>query len=136
MTLTDAGPLVALIDKGQKQHEACVAALDTLTLPLLTTWPAWTEAMYLLGRIAGWPGQNALWQFVLQEKLLVAPPSPQQLQRIYQLMEQYRDTPMDLADASLVALAEDKKLRRIFTLDRHFQVYRLLGKRRFEIVPA
>jgi len=41
------------------------------------------------------------------------------------LMETYQDTPMDLADASLVATAESHSMRRIFTLDSHFYIYRL-----------
>jgi hypothetical protein len=51
------------------------------------------------------------------------------------LMEQYRDLPMDLADASLVAIAEERRLDRIFTLDADFHVYRLPRGRGFTIVP-
>ncbi len=50
-------------------------------------------------------------------------------------MERYRDTPMDLADATLVALAEARGYRRIFTLDRHFRVYRVGTRRTLTIVP-
>ena len=57
MTLTDAGPLIALIDAGEPDHERCTQALAQLALPLLTTWPAFTEAMYLLGRAGAWPGR-------------------------------------------------------------------------------
>ena len=42
MTLSDAGPLVALIDADEADHETCVLALRTLDLPLVTTWPAFT----------------------------------------------------------------------------------------------
>ena len=59
MTLTDAGPLVAIIDADEADHTACVAALDELALPLVTTWPAFTEAMYLLGIAGGIHGQRA-----------------------------------------------------------------------------
>ena len=52
-----------------------------------------------------------------------------------QLMEQYRDTPMDLADASLVATAEVLNLRRIFTLDSDFYVYRINNTGAFEVAP-
>ena len=51
------------------------------------------------------------------------------------LMEQYEDTPMDLADASLVAAAEVLGISRIFTTDSHFYVYQIGGKRPFEVVP-
>ena len=52
-----------------------------------------------------------------------------------QLMEQYHDTPMDLADASLVATAALLNLRRIFTLDSDFYVYRINNAGVFEVVP-
>lgn len=42
---------------------------------------------------------------------------------------------MDLADATLVALAEERGSRRVFTLDRNFQVYRIHGRGRFDSVP-
>jgi hypothetical protein len=51
------------------------------------------------------------------------------------LMERYSDTPMDLADASLVAAAETLGLRRIFTLDSDFHFYRIGGSAPFEVVP-
>jgi len=50
-------------------------------------------------------------------------------------MEKYRDTPMDLADASLVAAAETSGLNRVFTLDSDFRVYRLKDTTPFEVVP-
>jgi hypothetical protein len=51
-------------------------------------------------------------------------------------MDQYADRPMDLADATLVAFAEEHGHRRIFTLDSDFHVYRLRGRQRFEVIPA
>ena len=53
MTLTDAGPLLALLDADEADHHRCVAALTDVTLPMLTTWPAFTEVMYLAGRSGG-----------------------------------------------------------------------------------
>jgi predicted nucleic acid-binding protein len=50
-------------------------------------------------------------------------------------MRQYHDTPMDLADASVVAAAERLGLRQVFALDSHFRVYRILGNVAFDVVP-
>ena len=55
MTLTDTGPLVALLDVDDRYHAACVAAAQRLPFgPLLTTWVCFTEAMYLLGSVGGY----------------------------------------------------------------------------------
>jgi predicted nucleic acid-binding protein len=65
----------------------------------------------------------------------LAGPTDVQVMRMRSLMEKHRDTPMDLADASLVAAAESLKLRRIFTLDSDFRVYRINGTTPFEVLP-
>ena len=50
-------------------------------------------------------------------------------------MEKYRDVPMDLADASLVAVAEALDFKRVFTLDSDYRVYRWKGRKHFDLVP-
>ncbi len=133
--LTDAGPLVAIFNASDANHARCLAVLPALRGPMVTTWPAFTEAMYLVHR-GGWPGQQALWGLILSGRLQLAPPEETPSERLAALMERYQDHPMDLADASLVALAETRGLRQIFTLDRDdFETYRLHGRMRFEIVP-
>jgi uncharacterized protein len=136
LTLTDAGPLVALIDADEADHEVCALALGQLDLPLVTTWPAFTEAMYLLARAGGPAGRRALWTLVLSGRLHIADLDRPVLERAAALMDKYADRPMDLADATLVALAETRGQRRIFTLDDHFRIYRLHGRTRFEVVPG
>lgn len=136
MTLVDAGPLIAIIDADERDHASCMDALDQLTFPLITTWPAFTEAMYLLARAGGIRAQRALWRLVATERLVVADLSPPAVDRSARLMDQYADRPMDLADATLVALAEERGDRRIFTLDTDFQIYRFRGRQRFETTPT
>lgn len=135
MILTDAGPLVALLDGDEPDHARCAAATTTIIRPMVTTWPAFTEAMYLLGRGGGWPAQARLWAMFERGMLQIAELSGAVMGRMRALMEQYRDLPMDVADASLVALAEERGLTRIFTLDSDFRVYRLPRGRAFSIVP-
>lgn len=135
MTLADAGPLIAIIDADEPDHASCMDALDQLTLPLVTTWPAFAEAMYLLARAGGIRAQRALWRLVSTDRLVVADLSPSAVDRSARLMDQYADRPMDLADATLVALAEERGDRRIFTLDTDFHIYRFRGRQRFETTP-
>jgi predicted nucleic acid-binding protein len=136
VTLTDAGPLIALIDAGEADHDRCRKALEQLVRPLVTTWPAFTEAVYLLGQAAGWPGQQALWQMVRRGMLILAELDARLTLRSAELMERYSDHPMDLADATLVALAEARDLRTVFTLDERFRTYRLRTRRYLHIVPS
>ena len=135
MTLTDAGPLIAIIDADELDHRACLEALDRIALPLVTTWPAFTEAMYLLARAGGIDGQRALWRLVHTDRLVVADLSRSAVERSARLMDNYSDRPMDLADATLVALAEEHGHRTIFTVDADFEIYRLRGRQRFTTIP-
>jgi predicted nucleic acid-binding protein len=91
--------------------------------------------MYFLGDIAGWSGQEALWRFFDRDVLQIHFADRREIARARTLMEKYADTPMDLADASLVAAAETLKLRAIFTLDSDFHVYRIDGVTTFQVVP-
>lgn len=136
MTLTDAGPLVALIDADEPDHQLCRTVLGQVQLPLVTTWPAFTEAMYLLSRAGGPIGRRSLWKLVLTGRLDVVDLSRTAVERSAALMDTYADLPMDLADATLVALAEERGDSRVFTLDSDFGVYRLHGRQRFDVLPT
>ena len=132
--LVDAGPLVALIDRADPQHHACTEILKTLRRPLTTVWPAFTEAMYLLR--GSWPAQRALWSRIETDALTLTALDELDATRMRELMEKYRDLPMDLADAALVRVAERDGLTEVFTLDRrHFSLYRAGRRRRFAILP-
>lgn len=136
MILVDTAPLIALIDAGQGEaHRRCVDTYRTLPVPLLTTWCCLTEAMYFLYQLRGWSAQEVLWQFVERKALSLHVSGLSEQKRMRELMERYQNVPMDLADASLVAVAEAKKIRRIFTLDSDFYVYRLYGKEGFDVIP-
>ena len=134
MILVDAGPLVALLDASDAHHELCTIAIRSIEEPLLTVWPALTEAMSLLR--FSLEAQEALFGDIERGTLVIAGLDTDDCRRMRHLMRKYRDLPMDLADAALVAVAERERISRIFTLDRHdFEIYRPAGIRRFEILP-
>lgn len=135
MVLVDAGPLVALIHADDRNHELCKAVFQTLREPLGTVWPVFTEAMYLLN--FSWEAQEALWVMIERGAVTLLPVDADDFPRIRELMRKYRDLPMDLADATLVRVAERQRLRRVFTLDyRHFAVYRPSRLGRFSVLPS
>lgn len=134
MDLIDAGPLVAILHAGDQNHERCVAALRSLRDPPVTVWPVVAEAMYLLGASAD--AQDALWEMIQDRHVALLPLGDEDVPRMRDLMRQYRDFPMDLADASLVRVAERERIRRILTLDRrHFHLYRPHRLDHFVILP-
>ena len=134
MILVDAGPLVAILHRDDRHHHECVQALRTLRPPLGTTWPVVTEAMYLLGFAT--EAHDVLWSLIESGRLHLLGLDASDAPRMRALMRKYRDLPMDLADASLVAVAERDGINKVFTLDhRDFGVYRPAKLGRFSIIP-
>lgn len=135
--MVDTGPLVALFDPRDRDHAACGKTLAKLTDRLITTAPVLTEALHL--RQPQSRGSDNLRRFVTGRGLSVWFLDDVSLARALQLMEEYRDQPMDLAGASIVAAAEALRSRKVFTLDkRDFRAYRAqVGHRRaaFKVVP-
>ena len=98
--------------------------------PLLTCEPVLTETCFLLGRGTGNP--RVVLQAVRMGILQVDFDLPFQASSLENLMERYADTPMSLADACIVRLAELQPDCRVFTLDRDFSRYRRHGR---QIIP-
>jgi uncharacterized protein len=125
--LCDTGVMICLIDKNQPQHQAYRLKVASIQE---------AEAMHLsLGR-GGWQMQKKLSKFVLNEIIGLYDIQPADHSRLFELMEQYKDRPMDLADATLVLVAEKMSERRILTTDSDFLFYRIAGKESFEIIEA
>jgi hypothetical protein len=130
--LVDAGPLIAVLDRDDAYHARCVDAVGRIRGPLVTAWPVVTEAMYLLADTPG--GQDALWSLLQSGAVVLRDIGKLDVPRMRELMQKYRDLPMDLADAALVRLAERDGLRDVLTVDGDFGVYRLHGSQRFRVV--
>jgi predicted nucleic acid-binding protein len=124
MIVVDTGPLVALFDPKDHMHGASHDRLRAFRLPLVTTLPVLTEAFYMLAPDSH--GADQLRSFISKGAMHVHYSSEAELARAFELMETYRDHPMDLADASVIAAAEALGTRKVFTLDRRdFDAYRI-----------
>jgi predicted nucleic acid-binding protein len=131
--LIDTGAVLALLDRSDHWHTACVEAFSTLPLPLATSAAILAELFHLLAD----PSElSAAWRFLRSGAVLVLPIVDEDLPELDALMHRYQDRPMDFADATLVHLARRESLSTIFTVDHNdFETYRIEGKRRFRIVP-
>ncbi len=132
--LLDTGAFVALVDRSETRHAECVAVLERWEGPILTTEAILTETLYLVGPT--WPPQKVCLEFFLRGAFVLVPSSQASLRRVTGLMQKYQDLPMDFADATLVALAEEGQIDQVFTLDhRGFSTYRLQGSKPFRVLP-
>jgi uncharacterized protein len=129
--IVDAGPLIALFDRDDQHHRRAVEFLSRSSARLVSNLLVLTEAAFVL-RFSIEAQCDLLWW--AQQALDIDHGTAADLPRIIALLRQYHDLPADFADVSLVALAERLNLRHIASFDRHFLVYRLPGKRRFENV--
>lgn len=133
MILADTGFWLALGDRRDRHHVAATIALERAGESLITTWPVVTETCYMLARRLG---QDAAMRFMssgARGAFQVFDLKLEHIDRITELMRQYRALPMDLADASLVICAETLGNGRIFSTDaRDFGTYRWKNRKPFE----
>ena len=78
--------------------------------------------------------QNQLGKLVIEGLLTFHEIQEQDYHRLFELIEKYKDRPMDLADATLVLAAESLCLQQIFTLDSDFFFYLINGSDPFEVI--
>jgi predicted nucleic acid-binding protein len=130
--LLDTGPLVALFDRSDADHEWAKAQWAQAPVPMLTCEAVLAEATYLLREHAGLPGNKLLALF--ERKVIVAPfRLEDHAGPVAHLMEKYDDQEMQLADACLVRMSELNRNCRVFTLDKQdFQVYRRFER---QVIP-
>ena len=131
--LIDTGPILALLNRGDRWHRLCTESFATLQLPLATSGAVLAEVFHLLPRSSD---LSLAWSFLRSGAVTVLPITDDDLPALEELMLRYHDRPMDFADATLVYLARREALTTIFTVDHDdFETYRIEGKRRFRIVP-
>lgn len=124
--LVDTGPIVAYLHRGDAWHQATKRFFRRWRGELLTTWPVVTEAVYLS---ESHRARVAIVQW-LQRNLQVVAQDAEDAAAIERYLRKYRDLGPDLADLSLLALAERRGVREIITVDaKDFDVYRVGGNR-------
>jgi predicted nucleic acid-binding protein len=133
--LLDTGPLVALLDRSEPDHDrvqSCIARLRGSRL--VTTGAVITEAFYFLSDVRDGPANLAAFLDASATDVRDAF-SAEALASAVALMNKYADVPMDFPDASLVWIAESSGTDRILTLDRRgFSSFRFGNNHRFKLL--
>jgi uncharacterized protein len=130
--LLDTGVIVALLDRSEQRHAACVSALSEIAAPLVTCEPVIAEACYLLRRLPG--AADAVLENVERGIFHLPLRLPDRAASVRRLLKKYAGVPMDLADACLVDLADELGTGDILTLDSDFHIYRWGRNRPFRVL--
>lgn len=130
--LIDAGPLIALFDKDDNYHEKVIEFIKNKSFKFVTTSAVITEVSYMLN--FNIKVQIAFFEWIMKEGVLLQEIEQKDISRIVELTKQYRDRPMDFADATLVVAAEKTGIKQIISIDSNFDIYRLPKKVRIENV--
>jgi uncharacterized protein len=132
--LVDTGPIVAILSESDEHHRACVEQLRRIRGPLLTCWPVITEAACLLRAYPVAVGRLLSSLEGVPFKLVSL--SEADLSGIAAILTKYKGLGIQLADASLVHLANREGIDTMFTLDRRdFDVLRLARGKKFRVIP-
>lgn len=134
MILADSGFWIALGNRRDHHHAAAEAAMQQwMGEGFVSTWPVIAETCHLLLMRLGMDAVLQFMQHLSEGVCEIAAASEADLPRLRALMHKYRDLPMDLADASLVVLAEELEEGRILSTDeRDFRAYRWKNTKPFK----
>ena len=133
--LLDTGPLVALLDRSEPDHDRVQSFMARLRgSRLVTTGAVITEAFYFLSDVRDGPASLASFLDASATEVRDAF-SAEALAAAVRLINKYADIPMDFPDATLVWIAEFSGTDRILTLDRRgFSSFRFRKNRRFKLL--
>ena len=124
--IVDTGPIVALLDRRDRDHGWAVAQFADITPPLLTCESVMSEGCFLLDQTTA--GSGAVLQMLIRGALAISFRLDEHAREVHALREKYADVPMSVADASLVRMAELLSRSPVLTLDRDFKLYRKHGR--------
>jgi len=130
--IADTGFWLALANRRDAHHKRATAALAQIREPLVSTWPVLTETCHVLLSRLGVDAEMTFVRALGRGACEIFGLRETHLPRIEELMQKYRDLPMDLADASIVVLAEELGSERILSTDnRDFGAHRWKNRKPF-----
>jgi predicted nucleic acid-binding protein len=131
--LVDTGPLVALLNAGDRRHASVARQLALLEPPFITCEAVLAEATHLVRHLPG--GRAALLEMVDEGFLSVGLQISAQSAELLTLVKRYASVPMSLADACMVRLAELNPRSPVWTFDSGFTAYRKNGRHVIALIP-
>ena len=122
--LVDTGSVVALFNRRDKHHKRVLEFTQNYTGGFITTWSVITEATHLLRNSI--QAQLNLLEWIRRGGIEIVQIEKNDVERMITLTKKYSDLPMDLADCSLIIVAEKLAVNEIISIDSNYDVYRTL----------
>ncbi len=133
----DSGAIYALYDADDRHHHGVCSVVREDPGPIIVPSPILGELDYLLRVNLGIDAELSFLAGIRSGAFVVEPFTSSDLVRCSELIADYRDLDLGLADASVVATAERLDVNRILTVDqRDFRVVRPRGFGRLVLLPA
>ncbi|MBZ0303961.1 MAG: PIN domain-containing protein [Anaerolineae bacterium] len=134
--VADTSFVVALADQNDPYHQRCQTIYEqarVIYLPQTTL----AEVGYLLRRAGGNRMIARFLRLMPHRKYILHALDENDLERTAQILDQYADSRVDFVDATVAAIAENRRITRILTLDRRdFSIIRPNHIPHFEILPT
>jgi predicted nucleic acid-binding protein len=124
--LIDTGPIVALLNRRDKHHKKVLEFTQNYSGGFVTTWSVITEATHLLRNSI--QAQLNLLEWIRRGGIEIVQIEKNDVERMITLTKKYSDLPMDLADCSLIIVAEKLSINEIISIDSDYDVYRTLKR--------
>jgi len=134
--ILDTSFLLALSNPNDTHHQQVVSTARKLREPLILPVSVLPEICYLLASRVNHAAMRGFLQQLAQSQTILETLDYTDLQRVSEILEQYRDSRLDFVDATIVAIAERRKIARILSLDRRdYTIIRPKHCTFFEILP-
>lgn len=125
-SLIDSGPLIALFDKNDKYHHQILNFMKSYDGKLVTTWAVMTEVSHMLD--FNLKTQLAFLEWIERGAVDIYEIKQSDLSTIIPMINKYTNVPMDLADSSLMFVAQKENISNIISIDSDFDIYRTFKK--------
>ena len=125
-TIIDSGPLIALFDRSDKYHKSVLDFMKTYKGKLITSWAVITEVSHMLDFNLHVQIDFLKWCEIGGVEVYNI--TQDEISNIRIMMEKYIDIPMDLADGTLMYIANKENIKNIVSIDSDFDIYRTLKK--------
>lgn len=135
--IVDTSFIMALLNPGDAWHGACLRVASDLKTSLIVPITVLPEVAYLAESRLGQAVMRRAMAELLRPEWTLEAPNWSDLQRANELLELYGDAKLDFVDATVIAIAERLRIRRVLTLDqRHFRPIRPRHCPAFDLLPA